>query len=337
MVQAYGIFSGGLDSLLSVRILQDQGLNPTLLTFTSPFFALEQARAGARALGLPLREVDIYEELLALIKDPPHGLGRNLNPCIDCHALMFRRAGELLEAEDGPGFLFSGEVLGQRPMSQNPKALKTVARESGRWGLVLRPLSARLMPVTEAEENGWVDRDRLLALNGRGRRPQMDLAEKYGLPVPPPAGGCLLTDTGYCRRFKWLLEQPQGTESQTWPPARLAELIKRGRLFSSESGGWLIVGRNQSDNQHLAALTRAGDLTFHLEGGPGPTVLLPSPDGPPSPELIELGRRLAAAYGDRGQTEEAVVRTETHGAGSEVSRVPISRPADWEHLLIKAG
>ena len=336
MVQAYGIFSGGLDSLLSVRILQEQGIEPTLLTFTSPFFALEQARNGAKALGLPLRELDIYDELLALIKTPPHGLGKNLNPCIDCHALMFRRAGELLETEGGQGFLFSGEVLGQRPMSQNPRALKVVARESGRWGLVLRPLSAQLMPLTEAEEKGWVDRERLLALNGRSRRPQMDLAGQYGLPVPPPAGGCLLTDLNYCRRFKWLLEQPQGVADPAWPPARLAELIKRGRLFSPAAGQWLIVGRNQADNQHLDSLTRQGDFSFHLEGGPGPTVLLPRLDQAPGRELLACGAGLAAAYGDHGGAKEVQVRVLEHGLSERTEKVAVTRPTDWERYLIKA-
>lgn len=208
MVRAFGIFSGGLDSVLSARLLLDQGLSPTLITFVSPFFPPDQARAGARDLGLPLTELDIYPDLLALIKNPPHGRGRHLNPCIDCHALMFKKAGELLAAAAEPGFLFSGEVLGQRPMSQNPRALKIVAEDSGNWGLVLRPLSAKLMPETEAESRGWVNREALLGLSGRGRRAQMDLATQYGLAIPPPAGGCLLTDGGFCRRFQWLLDQP---------------------------------------------------------------------------------------------------------------------------------
>jgi tRNA U34 2-thiouridine synthase MnmA/TrmU len=335
MIQAIGIFSGGLDSLLSARLLVEQGLDPTLLNCTSPFFPLEQARASARALGRPLIELDIYEELLAIIKNPPHGLGRRLNPCIDCHALMFRKAGEKLAESGQDGFLFSGEVLGQRPMSQNPQALKSVAQDSGRWGLVLRPLSAKLMPLTEAEEKGWVDRERLLGLNGRSRRPQMDLAEKWGLPVPPPAGGCLLTDVGYSRRFKWLLERPQGLGDPVWPPRRLAEIIKHGRLFSIEPDQWLVVGRKHSENQALTELSGPEDYIFRLEGQPGPTVLLPYSGRKPGLASLEMGCRLAAAYGDHGDRPEAELRIDEPGGGLKRAMTAVGRPVDWERFMIK--
>ena len=335
MISAFGIFSGGLDSLLSARLLMDQGLSPTLVTFVSPFFPPDQARAGARALGLPLTEVDLYPDLLTLVKNPPHGRGRHLNPCIDCHALMFKKTGGLLAEAGEPGFLFSGEVLGQRPMSQNPRALKIVAEDSGNRGLVLRPLSAKLMPETEAEKKGWVDREALLGLSGRGRRAQMDLAAKYGLPVPPPAGGCLLTDGGFCRRFQWLLDQPQMASNPAWPPARLAEIIKRGRLFSAEPGLLVAVGRHQADNQALAELVGPEDLTFHLEGAPGPTVLLPDSGLEPGPDSLSLARHLAAAYGDHGPAATVSVRQQRPGQPPEIAQVEVTRPQDWEHLMIK--
>lgn len=335
-IRAFGIFSGGLDSLLSARLLMAQGLTPTLITFTSPFFSPVPARAGAAQLGLPLTEIDIYPDLLPLIKDPPHGLGRNLNPCIDCHALMFQKAGDLLEASGGEGFLFSGEVLGQRPMSQNPNALKTVAKHSGRRELILRPMSAKIMPPTLAEERGWVEREKLLGLSGRGRRPQLALAAEYGLTAPPPAGGCLLTDVGYAKRLRWLLERPQAASDPHWPPARLAELLKRGRLFAAAPGRWLVVGRNQADNEALAALISEGDAVFHLEGGPGPTVVAPWTGTPPDEATLDLGRNLAAAYGDHGPGPEALVRMETEGAPPSAIAVPVSQPADWERLMVKA-
>lgn len=357
MVQAFGIFSGGLDSVLSARLIMDQGLTPTLITFVSPFFPPDQARAGARDLGLPLTEVDIYSDLLSLVKNPPHGRGRHLNPCIDCHALMFKKAGEFLPADE-PGFLFSGEVVGQRPMSQNPRALKIVAQDSGKWGLVLRPLSAKLMPETEAESLGWVRREDLMGLSGRSRRTQIDLAQKYGLAVPPPAGGCLLTDGGFCRRFQWLLNQPQaagdvfrepggrleptmdsaGPEPDwgaNWPPVRLVEIIKRGRLFSAEPGRLLAVGRNQADNQALADLTGPDDLTFHLEGGPGPTVLLPATGLEPGPASLNLARHLAGAYGDHGRSPTVSIRQQKPGRPPEFFQVETTRPQDWERFLIK--
>ncbi len=336
-MKAFGIFSGGLDSLLAARILMDQGITPTLLTFTSPFFDPGPARSGAAQLGLDLTLVSIYEGLLPLIKNPPHGRGRHLNPCIDCHALMLRLAGELLDASGETGFVFSGEVLGQRPMSQNPRALQIVATSSGQKARLLRPLSAKILPPTEAEIRGWVDRERLLGLSGRGRRTQLDLAAAYGLTAPPPAGGCLLTDEGYTRRFRWLLDQAPaglGSDDPAWPPARLAEMLKRGRLFSAEPGQWLMVGRNQADNQVLASLVQEGDTLFHLDGAPGPTVLAPGPAAP-SGRLVGLGRSLAAAYGDHGGAPEVMVRMETVGRPPIRELTAVTRPAAWESLLVK--
>ena len=331
MVQAVGIFSGGLDSLLSVRLLMEQGLMPTLVTFTTPFFPPDKAVAGAEALGLPLIQIDIYDDLLPLIKNPPHGLGKNLNPCIDCHALMFRRAGEVLAASDEAGFLFSGEVVGQRPMSQNPHSLKIVARDSGHWGYVLRPLSAKNLPMTEAEEKGWVDRNRLLGLNGRSRRAQMDLAKSFDLPIPAPAGGCLLTDVGYSKRLKWLLEQ--GRDISGWPPPRLAEILKRGRLFDSGAGQWLCVGRNQADNDALASLAEEGDVIFHLEGAPGPLVLLPG--GKATPAAITMGCDLAASYGDHGDATVTMVRVEIKGQGdTSLEKAEVRPPTFWLDFMV---
>lgn len=331
-MQALGIFSGGLDSLLAARLLMEQNITPTLLSFTSPFFPPDKALEGAAALGLPLTLVDIYDELLPLVKNPAHGLGRNLNPCIDCHALMFKKAGAMLAAGGG-GFLFSGEVLGQRPMSQNSRSLKIVAKESGWDGRILRPLSAKLLPVTEAEEKGLVDREKLLNLSGRGRKPQIALAGKYGLPVPPPAGGCLLTDPMYSRRLKWLLSQPQA-RAAAWPPARLAEMMKRGRVFSAEAGQWLAVGRNQADNRALEALAAPGDTLFHLEACPGPTVILPDLTLPAGEASLALGRGLAAAYGDRGGTETVSVRMGKFGEPGAFFETEVKTPAAWSAFMV---
>jgi hypothetical protein len=220
-------------------------------------------------------------------------------------------------------------------MSQNPRALKIVAADSGQPRLVLRPLSARLLPPTEAEEIGWVVRDRLLVLSGRSRRAQMALAEKFGLPIPTPAGGCLLTDPGFSRRFKWLLAQPQGRGDPAWPPARLAEIIKRGRLFSPAPGQWFTVGRNQAENLALAGLAEDGDILCRLEGAPGPEILAPRLAGQaPAPETLALARNLAAAYGDPGPGTEAPVQMETCGGRVVSARVRVTRPADWAVFLV---
>ncbi|MGL4207953.1 MAG: tRNA 4-thiouridine(8) synthase ThiI [Candidatus Adiutrix sp.] len=333
MVHAFGIFSGGLDSLLSARLLMEQGLKPTLVSFTSPFFPeADRFKEGAQALGLNLIIQDLYDEMLPLIKNPPHGRGRNLNPCIDCHALMFRRAGELLKETHGDGFIFSGEVLGQRPMSQNSGALKTVAQSSGVGEQILRPLSALIMAPTLAEINGWVDRQRLLGLSGRKRSAQISLATKWGLPIPTPAGGCLLTDANYCARFKWLLDQPQKSDP-SWPPRHLAEIFKRGRIFSSEPGLWVAVGRNQGDNEALAALAQADDRLFHLEGAPGPTVLLPQTGAVISDLTIKTAAGLAASYGDHGGKTETLVCMDYLGQKTYLP-TSVYPPSHWAELMI---
>jgi len=332
LVRALGLISGGLDSLLAARLLMEQGFRPDLVAFVSPFFAPDKARRGAEALGLSLTLLEIYDDLLPLVKNPSHGRGRHLNPCVDCHALMFRKAGELLDADGRPGFLFSGEVLGQRPLSQNPRAMQIVARGSSRPDFVLRPLSARLLQPSEAETRGWVDRERLLGLSGRSRRAQLDLADGFGLPAPTPAGGCLLTDPGFSRRFKWLLDRPEGSLDPAWPPARLVEIIKHGRLFAAESGAWLVVGRNQADNRRLAELAGPGDLLCRLEDAPGPLTLGPGPP-PPSPETRALARSLTAAYGDHGGASEVLVRVEIRGGPAFMEKTAVTSPADWTECL----
>jgi hypothetical protein len=301
------------------------------VAFSSPFFPPDKAIQGAEALGLPLTILDIYDDLLPLVKKPPHGRGRHLNPCVDCHTLMFRKAGELLDGR--PGFLFSGEVLGQRPLSQNPRALGIVARGSGRPGFILRPLSARLLAPTEAERLGWVDRERLLGLSGRSPRVQLDMAAGFGLPAPAPAGGCLLTDLGFSRRFKRLLDQPEGRLDPAWPPARLAEIIKHGRLFAAEAGAWLAVGRNQADNERLAELALPGGLLCRLEDAPGPLTLGPGP-APPLPETRALARSLTAAYGDHGGAAEVLVRVEIRGGPACLEKTSVTATAAWADRLL---
>ena len=191
--------------MLAAATLRAQGLDVTLICWVTPFFGAARARESAAHLGLPLREADLTDKFLPLIYDPPHGWGRGHNPCIDCHTLMLREAGALMGPE-GFDFLFTGEVLGQRPMSQNRGSLNLIARDSGFADLLLRPLSAKSLKATAPEVRGWVDRERLLNLTGRGRKRQMALAREFGITrYPTPAGGCLLTDPGYAARLKELL------------------------------------------------------------------------------------------------------------------------------------
>ena len=262
--RALGAFSGGLDGLLASRLLMDQGVEVHLATFSSPFFSSVPGREGALLLGVPWRRLDLTGDIMALLRDPPSGFGSNLNPCIDCHATMFRILWDTARAESFD-FIFSGEVLGQRPMSQNRGSLNRVKNLSDTGGRLLRPLSALLLEPTVMEENGMVDRTRLLGLSGRSRKPQLALAGRMGFKrIPAPAGGCLLTDPGYSMRLRVLLEK--GIES---PEA--ARAIRSGRMFDL-GGAVALVGRSEHDNRRLA---ESGTGTFmKLLNVPGPLGLL---------------------------------------------------------------
>jgi tRNA-specific 2-thiouridylase len=289
IIRALGLFSGGLDSMLAAAVLRAQGLDVHLLCWVTPFFGAERARGSAGHLDLPLMEVDFTEKFLPLIYHPPHGWGRGHNPCIDCHILMIREAGALVAAGDFD-FLFTGEVLGQRPMSQNRGSLNLIARESGFADLLLRPLSAKSLKMTQPELQGWVDRERLLNFSGRGRKRQMALAAEFGITrYPAPAGGCLLTDPGYAARLKELLRHVQEASRPD------LELLKWGRHFRLPGGAKAVVGRTQRENDAILPLKSPGDFLLKVSDYPGPLVLV---GGAASAADLEEAAGLAAAYSD---------------------------------------
>lgn len=268
-VRGLSLFSGGLDSMLAVKILEDQGISVTGICFVSNFFDARKASILAKEIGIELRVVDIRSGLLDLVKNPPSGYGKNLNPCVDCHSLMIRRAGQIA-AEEGFDFVATGEVLGQRPFSQNKEALLRVREISGVD--VLRPLSAKLLPETSIETRGLVDRRRLLDFSGRGRERHHELIQKYKIKnYPSPAGGCVLTDGGFCARLHKLLQyHPECTTQDV-------EILKNGRVFWFNIGdyfGIIIVGRHHDDNKSLQSLAQAGDFVLELKNMEGPLVLL---------------------------------------------------------------
>lgn len=289
MVKAIGLFSGGLDSMLACCVLRDQDIELLPLTFTTPFFGAEVARKAARDLDLPLEVMDITERHLVIVKDPPSGHGKNMNPCIDCHALMLEIAGEKMLAE-GYDFLFTGEVLGERPMSQNRGSLNRVANRSGFRGRVLRPLSARLLDETLPEQEGKVDRSLLLDLSGRGRSRQIELARHYGIAeYPTPAGGCRLTDPAYSTRLRDLFAHMAD------PPLIWIRSLALGRHFWVDDACKVVVGRNHGENEALEAL--AGKEICQLGGRDfrGPRVLL---FGEATEENLRRAASLVARYGD---------------------------------------
>jgi tRNA U34 2-thiouridine synthase MnmA/TrmU len=268
ILRAVGIFSGGLDSILAVRVLQEQGIDPLCVTFVTPFFDAKAAVVQGASLGIQVETQEITSIYMEVLKNPHHGYGSNMNPCIDCHALMFRLAGEIMERQ-GALFLFSGEVLGERPFSQTRGALRVVARESGYEGRILRPLSARLLDETVPEKEGWVDRSRLLDLQGKSRKRQMELAKGFGITgYPQPAGGCRLTEPNFAKRLRDLLRYDPD------PSIRDLELLKMGRHLRWSAITKIIVGRNHDENEHLQTLSVPEDCRLWVEGFPGPMVLV---------------------------------------------------------------
>lgn len=319
-VKAIALFSGGLDSIISVKVVQEQGIEVLGLTFRTPFFGAGKARAAADMIGLPLRVLDITEEHLRVVRAPRYGYGKNMNPCIDCHTLMLRIAGEKME-EWGYDFVFTGEVLGQRPMSQSRQMLHVVAKNSGYADRILRPLSARLLPETLPEREGRVDRERLLDISGRGRKRQMEMAERYGIrSYSNPAGGCLLTDPMFSRRLKDLFAHRSDFTT------RDLELLSAGRHIRIDERHKVIVGRNQRDNQALESLLDERDAVFQMRDFPGPLCMLPG--GGPE-EACSSAAAICAAYGDTPKDAGEVTVKCRRGGETTLLRVT---PADKREL-----
>jgi len=277
---ALGLFSGGLDSILACRVVADQGVRVVALKFVTPFFdsdlladPADYVRAMERRYGLEVAVIDVSDGYLRMLGNPAHGFGKHFNPCIDCKILMLTRARQLMAAYNA-SFLVTGEVLGQRPMSQRRDTLRVIERDSGCTGLLLRPLCARLLPPTRAEEEGLVDRDRLHAISGRSRRQQRLLAAGLGITdYPTPAGGCMLTDVNLATRIR-LFHDGLFAFDQGVPSADDFRLLVVGRQFKLGQDVWFITGRNERENQQLTALRGPGDWLLWMRERPGPLGLL---------------------------------------------------------------
>jgi len=323
-MKALCVFSGGLDSMLAASLIGAQGIDVLALFFETPFFSSKRPRKSAKSLNLPFRVVNITERHLEVVKGPKYGYGGNMNPCIDCHALMFRIAGEMLE-EEGADFVVTGEVLGQRPMSQNRGALSLVNAESGLNRLLLRPLSAKHLPLTIPEEEGWVKRDLLMDFQGRSRKPQMLLAKEMNIrEYPSPAGGCLLTEKAFSSRLKDLFASGRD------PQIREIELLKLGRHFRIGPHTKVVVGRNKGENEAIHALSTDEDLVIRSDSVPGPTVLFL---GEPSDDSLELATAITAAYSDVGEGEVSDVRVKRN-AKEDILSVSVSDKREFRHYMI---
>lgn len=298
MSRALALFSGGMDSFISIKLIQEQGIDVTAVYFSSPFMTsnVSSIKEKAKIGGFELKEIKIEGDYLQILKNPSHGYGKNANPCIDCHAYMLRKVKEVMEKE-GYDFVITGEVLGQRPKSQRRNELNIVEKESGLSGKLLRPMSAKLLEETEVEKKGIVDRNKLLDINGRTRKKQIEMMKKYGLEKwTGSGGGCLLTDPGYGRKVKDLVTNEMLSMKEL-------EIIKHGRYFR-KAKNIIIVGRKQENNEALMKLKEKEDLMFEVANDiPGPVTLL---KGPVSEEMIQLAASLTARYSDAESDEVEV-------------------------------
>ena len=315
-MKAIALVSGGLDSRLATHLVKEQGIEIIVFNFKTPFCLCDkknssgchsESLAVARSLALEFKIEHVTDEYFTIIKDPKHGYGANMNPCIDCRILLFKKAKELMQRE-GASFVITGEVLGQRPMSQHRQALKIIEQESGLEGLVLRPLSAKLLPETIPEKEGWVSREKLLNFSGRTRRPQMALAKNFEIKdYPCSAGGCLLTDPGFSQRMKDLLKYEELNLNNV-------ELLKLGRHFRIAQNAKLIVGRDELENERLASLAKAGDYLFMPKDIAGPTAL---GRGVFNTDLIQLSCGITSRYCDLdGRTTADIVYKKIIDAGT---------------------
>ncbi len=324
MTKALGLISGGLDSSLAAMALMRQGIEVTGISFVTPFFNADKAKQAAKAIGHPLIIENISDIHLQMVKTPKYGYGRNMNPCIDCHALMFQLAGERM-LRDGFDFLFSGEVLGQRPMSQNANALKSVANLSGFSDRVLRPLSAKLLPITPIEESGLVVREQLLDLQGRSRKPQQALAKEWGLhDYPGSGGGCLLTEEGFSNQLRDLFDHhPEAAVTDV-------ELLKIGRQFRLSATAKLVLGRHRTDNDALLQQTNPGQIKLRCQNFSGPLGVF---CGDGDDKELDTAAAIVASYG-KGKNEAEVDVLCIADSGEFVRRVkPLPREISRKLLL----
>ncbi len=326
--RAVALFSGGLDSMLSALLILRQGIRVSAIAFSTPFEARTAGRMLRETLHrsfLETRGIDLVvrhlgDEMLDIVRSPKHGYGKNVNPCIDCRILMLREAKRYMDSI-GAHFLVTGEVLGQRPMSQRRDMLYHIDKEAGVTDLVVRPLSGQLLRSTIPEQKGIIDRQHLYAFSGRSRKPQIALAREYGVhDYPPPAGGCLLTEPNYAFRLRDLLNHTPS------PSLGDIDLLKIGRHFRYSPRCKIIVGRDQSENAILEAAAKKSDYLLRVEGYGSPITLV---TGDVTDETVRCAAGICARYSDVPSVSGEVRVRIFHGGRSSTLTV---HPAPAEIL-----
>lgn len=346
-VKAVVMMSGGLDSMLAAKILERLGIEVHAVNFYTGFCIVEQRRRvdgatssrsskklvnpalkSAAEIEIPVEIIDISKEYLEMVTNPKFGYGSNVNPCIDCRIHMLREARKFMDSI-GAGFIATGEVIGQRPMSQHRNTMRLIEKEAGVADLVLRPLSARLLPPTVAEIKGWVKRADLYDIYGRGRGRQMKLAREFGIAeYPNPAGGCcFLTDQTYARRFFDLMRH------RTEKTLTMEDVVRLrlGRHFRTSPGFKIVVGRNEAENELLEQYAGGGMALVSASAAIGPVALV---EGRLDEEALRLAAELVAGYGKAAREGSVECVARTVGGGERRFNVKPADPAEYEKFLI---
>ena len=328
-MRAVALLSGGLDSILALKLILEQGIEVVALNLILPFLSEKGDYAGAtaRRFGIPLVRVEACEEYLAILRSPKYGYGSAMNPCIDCHIYMLRKAKAVAEQVDA-SFIVTGDVLGERPMSQHRRALELEDKEACVEGKVLRPLSARLLPETIPERAGWIDRSKLLAIRGKSRKTQIALAKRYNLggAYPTPSGGCLLT----CREFASRVRDILMHNKDRALTMKEVELLKVGRHFRFGASR-IIVGRNERENEVLKQLRDADDYLFEVRGCGSPITIL---KGSKSREAVELAAKLTVRYSDADDDADTETVVE-YWAGNEMRKMAVPPLEDSDSVIAR--
>ena len=311
------LLSGGLDSQLAIKMMQEQGFDVSAVAIKTPFCDFDcgrgcgfEIRERADDLDVNLKTVYLGDEYIEMLKHPKHGIGAGFNPCIDCRSMMFDAAKKHME-EIGAEFIISGEVLGQRPMSQHAPALRTIENESDLVGKIVRPLSAALLPETDPEKDGLIKRENLGMIRGRTRRGQLEMAKKYGIENPPNAGGgCLLTEPHFGIKAKDLFSHTKN------PTINDIDLLKIGRHFRLDEETKFIVGRNKDENEMIKAISLPGDILLEAKDFVGPVSIL---RGSNAKQHLKFASSITLRYSDAPNNEQAIVSIRDNDLVEEVA------------------
>ncbi len=323
--RAFALFSGGLDSIISVLWMEKIGVEVVPVFFKTAFFGPEKAIESAKNSNINLTIIDITKEHMEMVLKPKYGYGKNMNPCIDCHGMMFREAAKRME-EYNIDFIISGEVLSQRPMSQRKNSLGSVAKLSGIKDLIVRPLSQKLLPDTLPIREGWINKDDMLDIQGRTRQRQMELAKEFNITEFPNAGGgCALTDVNFSARLKDLIDN-------NMYEIHHIDFLKYGRHFRLNKNTKLIIGRNKSENDLLTDLCNENDLVLKAAEIPGPLGIIQSLEQPTNEEIL-LAAKILLRYNLKAEDENKIIYGEKFNLLNEISVTPFSQNEANQYLI----